>query len=463
MPKYNRPFQKPLATSYIPTTYNRFNPESYSSRPSSSYQPAKPFYPEQESMQKEELGAWQHGVDKSSGTSSVNYEEMSVSEQKQEGLDQEPDEQVGERLRALEESNRKLQASLEAEAERRQSLEQENNELKKKEVNVLREENTMFRQSIDELRTNLTASEERVGELETIRQGYQEEMKKKVAKIEELHNVERDLKTKLHSTEQELNAKLQSVEQGLNTKFFELNLEMEDEKFIQGDFLSEEPIPPSAGCARCGLLRQQLKGSNKKLQDLGTCTQALCDIRLRFLISKDGGRGLDRAIWQGNTVAHCGNILVDVFLFISGYFNREEHAEMFFRLYNRSIDIFLDPKFDFDALRKMPKVCDIINARATMAHQDSFTKNTANFGIDRSFEDLDKAFDILWNRYIESGKMERLESLPEVTDIHKEMECLSTSIVKLGTSRRKKKGKGPNKSPLSSSDSSGYQGDGSSH
>ncbi|CAG8972300.1 hypothetical protein HYALB_00001701 [Hymenoscyphus albidus] len=396
-------------------------------------------------MQKEELGAWQHGVNKSSGTSSVNHEERSVSEQKQESLEPESeDHSQNQDIQALQESIRKLQLSLESETDRRQRLERENQELKEKEAESLLSEIMQLRSSNDELRMTLTTTEIELEankrEHEEMCEDYQEEMKKKTAKIEELYSEARELKAKL----------------------CELNLEMEDEKFSQGEFLNEEPLSSSAGCMKCKHLRLQLKGSNKKLQDLGPCTQALCDIRLIFLISKDGGRGLDRAIWQGNTVAHCGNILVDVFLFISGYFNREEHAEMFFRLYNRSIDIFLDPKFDFDALRKMPKVCGIINARATMAHQDSSTKNSNNIGIDRTFEDLEKAFDILWNRYIGSGKMERLESLPEISDIHKEMECLSTSIVKLGTARRKKKGKGPNKSPLPSSDSSGYQGDGSS-
>lgn len=181
-------------------------------------------------------------------------------------------------------------------------MEREYRELKDKEAEDLRKM-LQLRNSNDELRSNLTNTEAQVQELakgdsgfEATRKAYQEEMKKKPAKIEELRaevkhknqeNFELNSELKLEeykACHDEMNKKTVAIEElqtevkhlkheikHLKQETFELNSELEDEQFSQGGFLNEDPAAATAAlkeCAKCRDLKKILGAVNRKVKNL---------------------------------------------------------------------------------------------------------------------------------------------------------------------------------------------------
>lgn len=105
-----------------------------------------------------------------------------------------------------------------------------------------------------------------------------------------------------------------------------------------------------------------------------------------------------------------------------------ELVSIFKQMYGRNLLQFTDPHFDFETLKRCPTLCRILEYRAAMAQQDSFSDETVSHAIDKEFNVLFEDFKLLWQRRNKRNALTRLESLPEVANIDRQMRRLMVEI-----------------------------------
>ncbi|CAG8978237.1 hypothetical protein HYALB_00010728 [Hymenoscyphus albidus] len=415
------------------------NPDASKSRSSSSYElPRDNVGSEQQNIKDEELEEWQDNSD--------DLPTIPSSGNRQGFHTQRSTKQARELIHSRK-FNQTLQKSLEREQQQRDNLERSNHDLQaklaaaEKQLQEATETNSTFE-------AKLTAAK---AENEELRNLYQEEMRKKTAKIEELHEKENDLKQDLFDANLELETKellkfhLASEDEKteLKKKLFESDLELENDRFFQGDFLNEEP---SVDCkslqSKLNRANRTIKGLREKIELWRPMVISCYFIRHRFLMSKEDPR--DRNVRDcGNRSAHDGNIIVDASFFKDEFFHTKEHREAFQKKYGRGISLFLDRKLDFSVLKKLRVVCGILNLHATMVEYDSFGPHSLDLETDREFLVLYQEFKDKWfrgSRRYNSETLASLEETPEVISLHERMRVKMKSIARLSTERRRPQG-----------------------